>query len=173
MRTLVLDSSFYPVTIVSWQKAMILFLSGRAQVVDVYKEINIRSPQKQFQLPRVLRLFSKHMGSKETRFTRFNVFYRDDFSCQYCFKKMSMHELTFDHVLPLSRGGTTCWENIVTCCPTCNTKKGNKTLEESHFKLRTKPYRPRWTPEMCFRLKKEDPEEWHMWIPFSQKSRAT
>ncbi len=165
MRTLILDSSVYPVGIVGWEKAMVLLFTGRAQIVDVYAEIDIRSPSKSFKLPKILRLFARHMARKEVRFTRFNVFHRDDFSCQYCLGRFGMGDLTFDHVVPLSRGGKTCWENIVTCCRACNSQKGSKTLEEAGMKIAKWPGRPRWSPELCFKLKENDPEEWRSWIP--------
>ena len=72
-------------------------------------------------------------------FTRFNVFLRDKFTCQYCGDKK---DLTFDHLLPKSKGGITDWENVVTACSTCNVKKGGKLFGQSGMKLFNRPYRP-------------------------------
>ncbi|MDB3864212.1 HNH endonuclease, partial [Alphaproteobacteria bacterium] len=75
-------------------------------------------------------------------FTRFNVFLRDDFTCQYCCKKFSTKELTFDHLIPRSKGGLTNWENVVTSCSHCNWTKGSRSLSQVGFKLIRKPKEP-------------------------------
>ncbi len=165
MRTLVLDSTFFPVRVVGWEKAMILFLTGRAEIVDEYSEIMIRSPGKAFNLPKILRLFGRHRVIPQVRFCRFNVFYRDKFKCQYCAKRFSAKDLTFDHLIPQSRGGDTNWKNIVTACHKCNCRKGDKMPEEAHMYPLKIPIAPRWSPQLCLRLKAEDPEEWHNWFP--------
>ncbi len=144
---------------------MILLLTGRAELVDEYENQKIRSVNESFSLPRILRLYSRHRSSKDVRFTRQNVFWRDQFQCQYCAEQLPGTKLTFDHVLPSSRGGGTNWENIVSCCHDCNTRKGNKTPKEAGMKLVKKPARPRWTPELCLRLKDNDPEQWFTWMP--------
>ena len=72
-------------------------------------------------------------------FTRFNLFLRDGFACQYC---ASTDDLTFDHVIPRSRGGRTTWENIVTACAPCNLTKGGRTPREAHMHPRRHPERP-------------------------------
>jgi 5-methylcytosine-specific restriction endonuclease McrA len=76
---------------------------------------------------------------KRVAFTRFNLFLRDEFCCQYCSAK---GDLTFDHVLPRSRGGITSWENVVAACSPCNLRKGNKTLRQSGLTLRRPPRQP-------------------------------
>jgi 5-methylcytosine-specific restriction endonuclease McrA len=77
--------------------------------------------------------------ARHPAFTRFNVFLRDKFSCQYCGSK---DDLTFDHVLPRSRGGTTCWENVVTACSPCNLAKADKIASVAKMWPRQKPYEP-------------------------------
>jgi 5-methylcytosine-specific restriction endonuclease McrA len=99
-----------------------------------------------------------------------NVFYRDNYSCQYCNTRLALPELTFDHVVPVSQGGPTNWDNVVTCCKKCNSKKGAKSLKEANMKLLKKPKRPSWSPELCLRLKEDDPIEW--WDFFPQKEIA-
>jgi len=69
---------------------------------------------------------------------------RDNYTCQYCGAMPSRRELTIDHVLPRSRGGKTTWENVVTACQKCNGRKGSRTPEEAHMKLRVWPKRPRY-----------------------------
>jgi 5-methylcytosine-specific restriction endonuclease McrA len=160
VRTLLLDASYHPVRVINWQKAIILILSGRAEVVAEFDDIKIRSTRLCLNLPKILRLFSPHRGNQQVQFNRYNVFYRDKFICQYCVKKFNVTELTFDHVVPQSRGGRTNWFNIVSCCHTCNRKKGSKTPEEAGLKLIKKPKQPKWTPYLCLRLKDDDPQEW-------------
>ncbi len=75
-------------------------------------------------------------------FTRFNVFLRDRFDCQYCGDAFPTHELTFDHVVPRSKGGLTTWTNVVTACSACNLRKGNKTTREADMYPLQKPYQP-------------------------------
>ncbi len=168
MRTLVLDSTYFPVRIVSWQRAMILFLSGRAEMVTEYDERRIQGVKETFALPKILRLHSKHKSDKKVRFSRHNVFWRDSFRCQYCKKVELPSRLTLDHVLPQSRGGKTTWENIVSCCSPCNTKKGNKLPHEAGMKLLSRPHTPKWTPQLYLRLKADDPEEWVQWFGIKQ-----
>jgi 5-methylcytosine-specific restriction endonuclease McrA len=165
MRTLLLDSTFFPVRIINWQKAMILLLTGRAEVVTEYDDKQIRSTTKSFSLPKILRLYNKHHTRQQVKFTRLNVYLRDNYTCQYCYKSFRFSELTFDHVYPVSKGGETSWENIVTCCKKCNSSKGAKLLNETNFKLLKKPKKPNWSPNMCLRLKANDPQEWFQWMP--------
>lgn len=147
---------------------MILLLTGRAELVEEYEDKTIRSVNQSYNLPRILRLFNKHKSSKNVRFTRQNVFWRDSHICQYCGCKFSSSDLTFDHVIPSSKGGLTNWENIVSACHPCNTKKGSSTPEQAGMRLIKKPKEPKWTPEICLRLKEDDPLEWHQWLPGSK-----
>lgn len=164
MRTLLLDNTFSPVRVISWQKAMILWVAGRAEVVDVYQDIDIRSPKKTFKLPKTLRLFARHYSRKFVKLTRFNLFYRDRFICQYCGKKFNYNDLTFDHIVPKSKGGNTDWKNIVAACTKCNSKKADKLPKEAHMYPLSSPKIPKWTPSICLKLKDDDPEEWFSWF---------
>ena len=170
MRVLLLDSTYFPVKVIEWQRAMVLLFSGRAEVVTEYSDKKIQSVKRSFSLPKVLRLHNRHKTSHQIKFTRLNVFWRDRFTCQYCDLKLPIKSLTFDHVLPQSKGGPTNWENIVTCCRSCNTTKGSKLLHETHLELVAIPKRPSWSPNLCLRLKKDDPEEWFNWFPNFSKS---
>ncbi len=172
MRTLLLDVNYLPVKIVSWQKAITLLVTGRAEMVDEYSDKIIRSVSLSLKLPKILRLYQTHKLSYSVRFTRLNVFYRDSFECQYCSMRLPPGELTFDHVVPVSREGKTCWENVVTCCKPCNSKKGSKTPSEAHMKLRKPPRKPNWSPELCLRLKEDDPTEWWDFFPKKQAMTA-
>ena len=164
-RTLLLDNSYFPVSVINWQRAMILLITGRAEVVDEYSDVQIRSVSSSFKLPRILRLFKTHKRSATVRFTRYNVFWRDRWTCQYCAVSMKTSKLTFDHVIPRSKGGETSWENVVTACQKCNSKKGCKSLKECNLELLKKPVKPKWSPQMCLKLKEDDPQEWYSWFP--------
>jgi 5-methylcytosine-specific restriction endonuclease McrA len=164
MRVLLLDNTFLPVRVINWQKAMILFLTGKAEVVEEYDSVDIRSTTTSFKLPKVLRLFTRFRYQKHVKFSRDNVFIRDNYSCQYCGQAFMRQLLTLDHVIPRSKGGGTNWQNVVTCCQKCNNKKGSKLPEEFHLKLKKSPVAPNWSPAIYLRFKKEDPDEWFNYI---------
>jgi 5-methylcytosine-specific restriction endonuclease McrA len=81
-------------------------------------------------------------AARRPAFTRFNVFLRDRFHCQYCGGDFATNELTFDHVIPKSRGGRTAWTNVVTACSPCNLLKGNHLLKETTMLLQRYPSEP-------------------------------
>jgi 5-methylcytosine-specific restriction endonuclease McrA len=117
--------SYYPLSLWSWQEAVKAVFLGRVSVVSEYDR-TIRSPNFEMRLPSVISLKDYVTQSRRPAFTRFNVFLRDGFECQYCGEDFPTHELTFDHVIPRSRGGRTTWENVVTACGECNLIKGNQ-----------------------------------------------
>jgi 5-methylcytosine-specific restriction endonuclease McrA len=83
---------------------------------------------------------------KTVTFSRRNIYKRDRYTCQYCGARPRSEELTIDHVIPRSQGGTSTWENCVLACLDCNAKKGNRTPEQARMPLRRKPFRPAWKP---------------------------
>ena len=133
--------SYYPLSLWSWQDTVKSVFLDRVIIVSNYDR-TIRSPSFNMKLPSVIALKDYIVPQSKPSFTRFNVFLRDKFICQYCTKTFKVEELTFDHVLPRSKGGTTMWENVVTCCRTCNTQKGNKTLQKLGLKLKKIPHIP-------------------------------
>ena len=130
--------SYYPLSLWSWQDAVKSVFLNRVSIVSNYKR-KIRSPSFEMNLPSVIALKSFIKPSENPNFTRFNVFLRDKFACQYCGDK---NNLTFDHLLPKSRGGITDWENVVTACSSCNVRKGGKLYKDCDLNLFKKPYRP-------------------------------
>ena len=130
--------SYYPLSLWCWQDSVKSVFLDRVTIVNNYERI-IRSPSFNMKLPSVIAL--KHFVSSQSNpnFTRFNVFLRDKFSCQYC---GSGDELTFDHLLPRSRGGKTNWDNVVTACSNCNVQKGGRLLSNSGMLLQKKPFQP-------------------------------
>lgn len=163
-KALVLDQTYYPIQIVDWKDAMRLFFSGRAEVVEHHEQSNIRSPRASYKVPKVLRVFQKVFAPRDVRFNRFNVFLRDDYTCQYCSFKGLHTELTLDHVFPKSRGGKTHWDNIVTCCFTCNNKKADRTPAECSMRLKKTPKKPHWGPLWGVRLNDHEAQWWRDWI---------
>jgi 5-methylcytosine-specific restriction endonuclease McrA len=115
----------------------------RVDVVSTYDQV-VHSPSFEMKLPSVVSLKSYVAQDRPPAFTRFNLFLRDGFSCQYCHRG---DDLTFDHVIPRSRGGRTTWENIVTACARCNLQKGGRTPNEAHMHPRHRPRRP--APTNC------------------------
>lgn len=94
----------------------------------------------------VVLAFYNRVPRMEVRFSRRNVFLRDHFTCQYCSKTLPESQLNLDHVLPRDKGGVTSWDNIVTSCFRCNTRKGNKLPDEVDMHLQVRPKAPRWEP---------------------------
>ena len=124
--------SYFPLSLWSWQDTVKAVFLDRVNVLSEY-EHKIRSPSFEMRLPSVIALKEFVLQSRRPAFTRFNVFLRDRFSCQYCGNKFPTQELTFDHLVPRSRGGTTNWKNVVTACSRCNLKKGNHPV--SNYEL--------------------------------------
>ncbi|GBD44201.1 hypothetical protein HRbin40_01685 [bacterium HR40] len=133
--------SYYPLSVWNWQDAVKAIFLDRVEVVSHYDRV-IRSPGFEMRLPSVIALRDYVSQDRRPPFTRFNVFLRDRFTCQYCGGRFSANELTFDHLVPRSRGGRTCWTNIVTACADCNLRKGNRLPEECGMHPRTRPFVP-------------------------------
>ena len=131
--------SYFPLSLLSWQDAISAVFSQRVSVVAEYNAW-ARSPSTQIRLPSVVALRKYQRPPRRVAFTRFNVFLRDRFTCQYCGQTFASSALTFEHVVPRSRGGQTTWSNIVAACMPCNTSKANST--------RIKPRRPPKEPTL-------------------------
>jgi len=130
--------SYYPLSLWPWQEVIKAVFLDRVDVVQNYDHV-VRSPSFEMQLPSVVALKSYVAQDRAPAFTRFNLFLRDSFTCQYC---GSGEELTFDHINPRSRGGRTTWENIVTACARCNLMKGGRTPREAGMAIRRPAHRP-------------------------------
>ncbi|MGY6549776.1 MAG: HNH endonuclease [Roseinatronobacter sp.] len=130
--------SYYPLSLWPWQDAVKAVFLDRVDILAEYDHV-VRSQRMEIRVPSVVVLREYVKPRKRVAFTRFNLFLRDEFSCQYCGAKQ---DLTFDHVLPRKLGGVTSWENVVAACAPCNLRKGSKTLREAGMKLRSQPMRP-------------------------------
>ncbi|HJO87437.1 MAG TPA: HNH endonuclease [Rhodospirillales bacterium] len=133
--------NYFPLSLWGWQDTVKAVFLDRVNVVSEYDNA-IHSPSWEMKLPSVISLKQYVQVSRKPAFTRFNVFLRDRFSCQYCSDPFPTQDLTFDHVVPRSRGGRTEWTNVVTACGICNLKKGNKSIKEAHMHLLKKPDQP-------------------------------
>lgn len=160
---LVLNRLFQVVQITSVKRAFILLYKGNVRAVDgeyrTYdfenwqdipvqpKDEYVSTPSRNILIPHVVQLlrFDK-MPRQEVKFSRGNIYLRDQNRCQYCGKKFSASELSLDHVIPISRRGKSTWENVVCACLPCNVKKGNKLLSECWMQLIRQPVRPKWHP---------------------------
>ena len=149
-RCVVLNATYEPITIVSSKRALILYLEGKALIVEEHPELVVRSPSQTFPVPTsiVLKHFVKGRMVFRTKalLTQRNLFIRDQYTCQYCGRNKqqlkSSEFLTRDHVLPRHIGGRDIWENVVTCCNSCNNKKAYHLLEDINMTLLKIPTAP-------------------------------
>ncbi|KAJ6422642.1 hypothetical protein OIU84_027583 [Salix udensis] len=174
-RGLVLDISYRPVNVVCWKRAICLEFMEKADVLEYYDQA-VNSPSGSFYIPAVLRVphllqVVKRRRIVKSKLSRKNILHRDNYTCQYC----SSHEnLTIDHVLPTAQGGEWKWENLVTACAKCNSKKGKKTPEEANMNLSKAPKAPKDYDILAIpltnaairmlRIRKGMPEEWRQYL---------
>lgn len=133
--------SYFPLSLWSWQDTIKAVFLDRVTIISEYDSY-IHSPSLTMRLPSVIALKDYVQQSRNPAFTRFNVFLRDRFSCQYCSREFQAQDLTFDHVVPRSLGGRTTWQNVVAACSRCNLAKANKLPKECGMKPRVEPIQP-------------------------------
>lgn len=143
MDTLVLNKDAQPISIlplsaIGWQEAIKYMWLDRVHVLEWYDDWIVRSPSWETRVPAVMMVKDYVKNKKYPRFSKYNVTLRDRFTCQYCETNVGTNTVTMDHVLPISKGGKTVWENIVAACGPCNSKKGN----DMHMKPIREPYKP-------------------------------
>lgn len=160
-RTLVLTPWYLPYRIVSWRVAVTLMCLEKVDLVVPYDGV-VRSVSVTLPLPAVIRMRKKvHSDRYRIRFSRINVFMRDGFRCMYCGDQHGADKLTFDHVVPRSQGGRTAWDNILTACGQCNTRKGNRTPHEASMTPLRMPFKPKSLPVRPPRIELgRIPREW-------------
>jgi len=140
-KVLVLNQDFSALSVCSAYKAFILLHRNKAELVAEVEEMKFNTVASSFPMPSIIRL-NKYINlpyRSGVMLNRQNVFKRDNFQCQYC---GSPKDLTLDHVMPRSRGGKTSWDNLISACKPCNSKKGDFTPEEANMPLRSKPFKP-------------------------------
>jgi 5-methylcytosine-specific restriction endonuclease McrA len=182
---LVLNRLWQAVNICSVKRAFMLLYQGHAQVVEADSgsfqtmtfdqwynfsrgydgEDVVSTVSFKIRVPKViLLLFFDRMPKKEVKFTRHNIFERDNNTCQYCRQKFDRKDLNLDHVIPRERGGETSWENIVCSCVPCNSRKGNRTPVEAGMKLFHRPKRPKWRPMLQLHFSKARDDSWKHFV---------
>lgn len=183
---LVLNRVYQPVHVTSVRRAVSLLYQGVARAIDeqfrlfdfeswselaaaAHQDV-IRTVTRRIRIPRVIVLLTyEHLPKARVRFSRFNIYARDDSTCQYCGRRLPRSELNLDHVIPRSRGGSTTWENVVCSCVACNLRKGGRSPEEAGLRLRRAPSRPRWTPVFRSATRRAFYREW---MPFLSLAEA-
>ena len=186
LNVLVLNKLWQPIQTCSVKRALKLLCLGHAQVVEAEGEAKyqthdfgswlessahavaeeaIRSVSFVMRVPKVIVLaIYDRLPTKEVKFTRHNVFLRDHHTCQYCGCQFVESELNLDHVIPRDKGGKTRWDNIVTSCFRCNTRKANKLPEEAQMFPKNAPEAPRWRPLFGYRRKGDVLKAWESFL---------
>ncbi|MCP3978700.1 MAG: HNH endonuclease [bacterium] len=178
---LVLNSLYQAVQVTGVQRAFRLFYAGRARAVasdfvsydfdnwcDLAPragDLVIHTPTRRIRIPHVIQLvYYDRLPNREVRFTRRNIFYRDKNRCQYCGQVFPQKQLNLDHVVPRSRGGGSCWNNVVCACIPCNTRKGSRTPEEVGLRLVRVPRKPAGHPMLRAKWIGPCPEQWRTFL---------
>ncbi len=165
--TLLLNAGYEPLRIIGWQRAFVLLFQGKVEILEEYGT-SVHTPTVAYPVPAVVRLnrwVNLKRQSPIIRFSRANVYLRDDHRCQYCYLKFAERELTLDHVLPVVRGGRKTWENIVAACIRCNQRKGDRRPEEVGLRLLRLPTVPKLLPGMAVTVRtKGHPEIWEPYL---------
>ena len=175
---LVLNRNYHPVHVTSVKRAFSLLYQGVAKAIDEQYKLYefadwaalsatqdcITTVNRTIRIPRVLVLSAyEYLPKGRVRFSRLNIYARDQDTCQYCSRTLPRSELNLDHVNPRTLGGKTTWENVVCSCVPCNLKKGGRTPEQAGMRLLRKPFRPRWTPLFRGAIRRVTYREW---LPF-------
>jgi 5-methylcytosine-specific restriction endonuclease McrA len=179
---LVLNRSWLAVNVANVRRAVCLVALGHAQVVDPesfathdFRGWVERSAERaaealrgigfSFRIPEII-VLTRYNGrqSRGLKLSRRNVIERDEGTCQYCGRRAETGKLTIDHVVPRSRGGQTCWENVVAACTACNDAKGDRTPDEAGMRLLREPRRPRWASTISARLAGRGKTSWERFL---------
>lgn len=185
---LVLNADYTPLNTIIWKRALLWSIKHEhnpklgIEILDFYKDDYILGANnKKIPVPAVARRIKYiKMNQQEIKFSRKNVFIRDNYGCQYCGQFFDPDDLTYDHVIPKSKwhgsDSPTSWTNIVTCCEPCNKKKGNKTVQQANMTLRSIPSKPDKTQrflriyDYLDTIRDRVPEEWKIYVDhFTQK----
>ncbi len=193
-KVLVLNRLWQAVNIVGVQRAFCLLLQDHAQVIYTGdgsfqvmdsaawlehseleepgdSEAYVQTVRLRVRVPKVLLLRSyDKLPVKEVRFTRDNLFERDHYRCQYCGNHFPEHQLNMDHVIPRASGGRTSWENIVTSCIPCNTRKADRLPHQASMHLMKKPERPRFRPFISSLIDQTYDADWEHFIQLKKQA---
>jgi hypothetical protein len=166
LKALVLNGDYTPISVCSVQRAFLLIYLSKAELVKANTTYDLHTVNDTYSMPAVIKLNRYvNVPYKGVVLSRDNVFKRDGFKCQYCGTEK---ELTLDHLVPKAKGGKTSWNNLVTACKTCNTKKGNYSLEEAGLQLSLRPFRPSY----IMYLKDLSGNNYDEWKPFLNQKKS-
>lgn len=163
---LLLNATFEPLHVLNWKRVLGLLSAGKVEVVEE-SDREIRSVSVVFRIPSVVRLL-RYVQFRQTmpKLSRATVYARDDFTCAYCGCEHEARALSLDHVVPKSQGGKTTWENVVTSCVPCNTKKANRTPARARMKLLRQPTRPDRLNSLVLTFGQQLPPTWKNYVPY-------
>lgn len=180
-QVLVLNRSFLPVHVTTVRRALIMLYRGIAKAVDKqyelfdfesWMELSVAAHEekvgivgKAIRVPRVvlLHLYDR-VPKRNVRFSRLHIYIRDRNTCQYCGHRYNRSDLNLDHVVPVSLGGKTDWENIVCSCVDCNIKKGGRSPEQARMRLVRHPSKPHWTMFLGLLTRPNHYDEWKPYL---------
>jgi 5-methylcytosine-specific restriction endonuclease McrA len=162
--------NYLPLSAIQWKEAILYMYHDKCNVLEWYDDWMVHSAKWETLVPAVIMLKDFMRVKTRVRFSKNNVYLRDQYKCLYCGGDIVRKDATLDHVLPLSKGGKTNWENIVTSCSTCNFSKGNKTGPE--WRPKYKPYQPGYYE--LVRKRKQLPFDvkhpsWYQWLDLENK----
>lgn len=159
---LLLNADYFPLQAISWQRAMTLYFQEKVDVV-VMSGLKIHSATQAWEVPSIIVLKKYKNGHARVSMSRDNLYIRDGYTCAYCglMLKGRVKDLTLDHIVPKSRGGRSTWENLVTSCGPCNTKKADRTPEEASMPLLKDAFKPSRKELVLYSVsKRQFPHEW-------------
>jgi len=164
-KILLLNSDYRPLRFVNWNRALKLMYRDKVDIVSEWDGIAIKSIDGTISLPSTLRLKNRvRYFMKRIHFSKSMVKRRDNYTCQYCGKSPTKKNTTIDHVIPVSKGGETSYENCVTACYKCNNRKNNKLLSQIDMKLLKKPTKPLYDLYYGLWPSKIHHPDWEMFI---------
>jgi 5-methylcytosine-specific restriction endonuclease McrA len=157
--------NYLPLSIIDWKESIMYMYHNKCSVLEWYDDWMVHSPSWETKVPAVIMLKEFVRAKTSVRFSKSNVYLRDQYHCCYCGDAVTKSQATLDHVLPISKGGKTNFENIVTACGPCNFRKGNKTGPD--WRPKYKPYRPGYYE--LVRKRKQLPFQvrhpsWYQWL---------
>lgn len=189
-RALVLNRSWLAVNVTSVRRALTLTYIGCARIIQpetfeahdfdswlalapLAGERAVRSVAREIRIPEVIVLHEyDHQPTLRVPFSRRNLFLRDNHRCQYCGLRTSSEDLSVDHVVPRSRGGTNSWTNCVLACHGCNVRKGSRTPREAGMRLLRSPAAPHWPVYLALGAERKR-ERWHRFLHGAAPDRET
>lgn len=163
-KTLLLNQGYQPLKAINCKRAICMSFLEKVDILETY-DCFIASATMKIPVPAVVRLKKLiDIGPTRIRFSRTNIFLRDEYVCQYCNRIFHTKNLTLDHVVPRSFGGRTSWSNIVTCCKKCNNKKADRTPKDANMRLLKRPCYPNIKSYYTAYVHGQLPEEWSKWL---------